>query len=122
MNSDTFSFFNNETSKDEFRRYSKNKINQPPLIQYLLDENDLESNRFNNSINKVCDYTKIPYQTIDIKKWNSNPIIPSSTRVLCMSNSMPLNDASIEKITEFVASGGTFFYPLLVKIKELLFF
>jgi hypothetical protein len=121
MNSDTFSFFNNETSKDEFRRYSKNKINQPPLIQYLLDENDLESNRFNNSINKVCDYTKIPYQTIDIKKWNSNPIIPSSTRVLCMSNSMPLNDASIEKITEFVASGGTFFLPIASQDKRIAF-
>ena len=109
---DNFSVFNSDSkyNSDEFRRYSENI--QPPLIEFLLDNTDIESLKFNDNIKKVCDYTKFPYKTIDIKKWDNNPSFSPTTRVICLSNTIKLSEAGIAKITEFVANGGTFFYPI----------
>ncbi len=109
---DNFSVFNSNSknNSDEFRRYSENI--QPPLIEFLLDNTDIESLKFNDNIKKVCDYTKFPYKTTDIKKWDNNPSFSPTTRVICLSKTIKLSDVGIAKITEFVANGGTFFYPI----------
>ena len=118
---DNFSGFNSDSKNksEEFRRYSEN--NQPPLIEYLLDNTDIESLKFNDNIKKVCDYTKFPYKATDIKKWNNSPSFSPTTRVICMSNTIKLSDASIAKISEFVAGGGTFFYPIANEDKRMAF-
>ena len=109
---DNFSVFNSDSkgNSDEFRRYSENI--QSPLIEFLLDNSDIESLKFNDNIKKVCDYTKLPYKTTDINSWNNSPSFSPTTRVICLSRTSKLSDAGIVKITEFVSNGGTFFYPI----------
>ena len=109
---DNFSIFNkgSKNSKDSFRRYTENF--QPPIIEFIVDNTDAESLKFNNNIKKVCDYTKLPFRTTDIKIWNNSPVFSPTTRVICLTNTSQLSAYSIEKITEFIANGGTFFYPI----------
>ena len=73
IEADSFSVFNSDSKNnlDEFRRYSENI--QPPLIEFILDNTDIESLKFNDNIKKVCDYTKLPFRTTDIKKMGLQP-------------------------------------------------
>jgi len=111
LDPDSFILFEGENKKEltEFRRYSENKLKQPPLIEYLIDYDDAVSVKFNRNINKICDYTKLPYKTTDIKVWDTLSVFSPSTRVLCLAGTIKLSDASINKITDFVSNGGTFF-------------
>jgi hypothetical protein len=113
FDSDPFSFFGSKKKKDseEFLRYSENKLNQPPLIEFILDNSDAESINLNIDLRKVCDYTKLPYKAIEIKVWNSSAVFSPSTRVICLSGTTKLSSTSIDRITEFVANGGTLFLP-----------
>ena len=114
FDSDAFTLFGNENKKGstEFRRYSNKKLNLPPLIEFYLDNEDVESVRFNINLNKICDYTKLPYKTTELKLWDSSPVISPSTRVICLMGTAKLSAKSIDKITEFVANGGTLFLPI----------
>jgi hypothetical protein len=116
---DKFNVFNEQSknSPDNFRRSTE--YHQSPLVEFLVDNNDIESLKFNENIKKVCDYTKLPFKSSEIKMWNNSPSISPTTRVISMSNTIKLSDASIEKITEFVANGGTFFYPISNEDKRL---
>lgn len=116
---DKFSVFNSDSkgNSDEFRRYTENI--QPPLIEFLLDNSDIESLKFNDNIKKVCDYTKLPYKTTDINNWKNSPSFSPTTRVICLSKTAKLSDAGIVKITEFVSNGGTFFYPIANEDKRI---
>lgn len=118
---DNFNIFNEKENNyaDNFRRQSE--YNQPPLVEFILDNNDSESLKFNENIKKVCNYTKLPFKSTDIKLWNKSPFFSNSTRVISISNTITLSDFAIEKITEFVAKGGTFFYPISNTDKRLSF-
>ena len=109
---DKFNVFNEQEKnfKDNFRRQTE--YNQSPLVEFLLDNNDPESLKFNENIKKVCDYTKLPFRATNIKLWNNSPVFSPTTRVVSISNTIKLSDAAIDKLTEFVAKGGTFFYPI----------
>lgn len=109
----------NKKGTNQFRRYSENPIVQPPIIEFVLDNDDDLSVNFNSNLKKVCDYTKLPYKITDINRWDASPEISSSTRVLCMTSTIKLSDASINAITEFVVNGGTFFLPIGVEDKRL---
>lgn len=95
----------------KLRKYSGIPLNIPPLVQYILDKKDVESLTLNSNLRKVCDYTKIPIQTVTVEDWNRDLKIADNVRVLCMLDSRKLNNKSIEVITEFVAKGGTLFMP-----------
>lgn len=118
---DNFTIFNQgkRNAKDTFRRYSDNY--QSPIIEFIVDNNDAESLKFNENIKKVCDYTKLPFRSTDVNSWNNSPVFSPTTRVICMTNTAKLNSISIEKITEFVANGGTFFYPIANEDKRISF-
>ncbi|MET0759005.1 MAG: DUF2194 domain-containing protein, partial [Flavobacterium sp.] len=123
LDPDSFNFFEGENKNElsEFRRYSENKLNQPPLIEFLIDYQDPESIKFNNNIKKICDYTKLPYKTTDIKTWDKLPVFSPSTRVLCLAGTIKFSNESIDRITEFVINGGTFFLPIANEDKRLAF-
>lgn len=85
------------------------------MVIYIHDNTDLESIGLERQIGKACDYAKIPYSTVNIGTWNASPEIPETVRELCIINTQKLSDQSIEKITDFVAGGGTLFLPLANK-------
>ena len=120
FDAETFSIFGNENnSKDGFRRYTLNDFNEEPMVLFVLDKSDEESVRFDGNLRKICDYTKFPYQSISMEKWDSLAIIPKTTRVLCMAGTPKLSTKSIAAITDFVAKGGTFFLPIATEDKRL---
>lgn len=121
FDSDNFTLFDEETNgENQFRPYAT-KPNQPPLIEFIIDYRDSESVRIDQNLSKVCDYTKLPYQSVNMKKWNNNPVISSSTRVLCVAGTAALSTTAIEAIIDFVASGGTFFIPIATEDKRIAF-
>jgi hypothetical protein len=110
-NTDEFDFFNSDKDERELRRYNNESPNNPPIIQFIVDNNDIENVKTFNHIKKVCDYTKIPIKSVSLNEWNSNADIFESTRVLGFYNTKKLNTTTIEKIIDFVAKGGTLYLP-----------
>lgn len=103
--------FNKQNDNLSLRRYSGVPLNLPPLVQFILDKKDIESLMLNGNMRKVCDYTKIPFQSVTVEEWNANPKIGDNVRVLSLLNTKKLNTKSIDVITEFVAKGGTLYMP-----------
>lgn len=108
---DNFNFFRNKNTTETvvLRRYSEPNLNQPPLIQFVVDKANVESVSYNKHLKKVCDYTKLPYQSVDLKTWNASSEISPSARVICILETTKLSPNSIDNLIEFVASGGTLF-------------
>src|SRR6478752_3651501 len=69
-NFDPFSLFDSENGKNEkgFRNYSTDNLKQAPLVEFVLDKKDEESENLNLQLKKLCDYSKLPYEAIEIKK------------------------------------------------------
>lgn len=86
------------------------KLDQPPLIQFIVDEKDSLNVAYSNHVEKIADYTKLPFQKIELADWNANPIINKSTRVLCFLETKNIKTSTIDTILEFVAKGGTLFF------------
>lgn len=110
-NTDEFDFFNSNNDERELRRYTNEQPNNPPIIQFIVDNNDLENVKTFNHIKKVCDYTKIPIKSLSLKEWNSTADIFKSTRVLCFYDTKKISTATIQKIVDFVSKGGTLYLP-----------
>ena len=94
-----------------FIRYNEPGLSSQPIIEFIVDEKDIQSKIYNENIKKTCDYTKIPYRSIPISVWNSTLKIAPSTRVLSLYDTTKLNDDSIAKLLDFVSNGGTLFLP-----------
>ena len=109
--SDEFDFFNSDNDERELRRYTSESPDNPPLIQFVVDNNDLENIKTFNHIKKVCDYTKLGIKSVSLKEWNSSGQISESIRVLCIYDSKKINATTIEKIVDFVSKGGTLYLP-----------
>ena len=110
-NTDEFDFFNSDPDERELRRYTNEQPNNPPIIQFIVDNNDLENVKTFNHIKKVCDYTKIPIKSLSLKEWNSTADIFKSTRVLCFYDTKKISTVTIQKIVDFVSKGGTLYLP-----------
>src|SRR5688572_17021688 len=103
-NFDAFSIFGSESEKeDRFRNYSENNLNHAPLVEFVIDKKDPESIEFNIELKKTCEYAKIPYEAVELKKWDSAFTIRPTTRVISLVTTKPLSNKSIDKIIEFVA-------------------
>lgn len=94
-----------------FKRYNEVGMSSQPIIEFIVDEKDVQSKIYNGNIKKTCDYTKLPFRSIPLSVWNSTIKIASTTRVLSVYDTKKLNDASIVKILDFVSNGGTLFLP-----------
>lgn len=103
--------FNKQEGGLSLRKYSGLPLNIPPLVQFIYDKGDNESLALNNNMRKVCDYTKIPFQSIPLEEWNKEPKIGENVRVLSLLNSKKISTKSIDIITDFVARGGTLYMP-----------
>lgn len=105
-----FDFFNSENEDQrELRRYTNDSPNNPPLIQYIVDQSDLQNIKTFNHIKKVCDYTKLGIKSTTLNEWNSKAEIPASIRALCLYDTKKINTATIDKIINFVSKGGTLY-------------
>ena len=83
--------FNKQNDNLSLRRYSGVPLNLPPLVQFILDKKDIESLMLNGNMRKVCDYTKIPFQSVTVEEWNANPKIGDNVSVLSLLNTKKLN-------------------------------
>jgi hypothetical protein len=110
-NGDEFDFLNSDGDERELRRYTNESPNNPPLIQFIVDNNDLENVKTFNHIKKVCDYTKMPLKSVSLKEWNTTTEIPESIRVLGFYNTKKISTQTIAKIIDFVSKGGTLYLP-----------
>jgi hypothetical protein len=110
-NSGEFNLFNSDEDGRILRRYSNVPPDNPTLVQFIYDNNDLECMKEYNHIKKVCDYAKISFKGTPIAQWNSNSEIANSTRVLCLYDTKKITSNTLDKITSFVARGGTLFLP-----------
>lgn len=114
FDADDFSFFNDENKSTvaELRRYTLPGESQTPLIVYIRDNASHTSVANDRNIRKVCDYTKLPFKSQDIEAFNAKPSFPASTRVACINDINKLNQAALNQLIDFVASGGTLLLPL----------
>ena len=86
------------------------KVEQPPLIQFIVNEKDSLNVAYSDHVEKVADYTKLPFQKIELDDWNKNPTIAKSTRVLCFLDTKKIKTSTLDSIYKFVANGGTLFF------------
>lgn len=82
---------------------------EPPLIEFVVDNSNNENILEHRNLEKVADYTKIPYQSIPIAIFNTSFKVEPTTRVLCVTETYELNDTAIDSLLGFVAKGGTLF-------------
>lgn len=106
---------NNQVAlESSLRRYPEdNSLHLPPLVEFIVDYNNTHSLRYANHIKKVCDYTKIPFETLNVKNWNANLTVSPSTRVLIIFDTQKLNNSSVNKLIEFTSAGGTLILPFV---------
>lgn len=122
FDTDDFDLFNDDEDKVfELRTYTLPGESNTPLVEYIVDNATAQSKDYEAHIKKMCDYTKLPYRSTDIKTWNASAAIAPTTRVLCLLETKNLSQASINKIVEFVSNGGTFFLPFASEDERISF-
>lgn len=84
---------------------------QEPLVSYVLDSIDKQGVELEGHIRKSLDYSKIPYQHIDLEKLNKSAFIKNSVKVLVVHDISALNDKAIAAVIQFIVAGGTLFLP-----------
>ncbi len=94
---------------------------EPPLIQFVVDEQILENRDEAANLQKLADYTKIPYQSIPFYNFKDDFKVEPSTRVLCIYQTYGMQDAVIDSLQHFVAKGGTLFFTKTIRDERLAF-
>ncbi|HEY9118000.1 MAG TPA: DUF2194 domain-containing protein, partial [Roseivirga sp.] len=84
-----------------------------PLVLYLVDERMELSKNYASHLEKVFDYTKIPFERISIDSLNLRSEFPPLAKVIYINNTEPLNEVLKEELLKFVAQGGTLVFPSL---------
>ncbi len=113
LDADDFDFFDNDDDRSgaELRRYSDPAESSSPLVEYIFDNANPTSTSYEKHIRKICDYTKLPYRSTNLKEWSDSPEISSTTRVISILETKKLSQKAIERLIKFVAEGGTLFLP-----------
>ncbi len=120
--------FNDKSSSDvstdffSSKRYAEVGFSTSPLVEYIVNSSDKINSDYAKHIRKTCDYTKIPYNEIDLTQWNKTQRIAATTRVLCVYNTADLCDESWSKMLQFVSQGGTLFIPFVSQDKRVGYF
>lgn len=122
LDADDFDFFGSDERKDiALRTYTMPGLSSAPVVQYLVESGNQLSRDYEKDIRKTCDYTKLPYLSVDIKDWNAAPAIPATTRIICVLDTKKLSQASLNKLMDFAAAGGTIFMPFANEDKRAAF-
>jgi hypothetical protein len=103
-------FGSNDDANSEaaiFKRYTEPGNSTAPLVEFIVDEGSKPSRICHQEIRKTCDYTKLPFRSVSLKKWNAARTYAASTRVIYIYDIKKVSDASISTLTDFVARGGT---------------
>ncbi len=100
----------------EFIRYAEVGMSNQPLVEFLVDPTVSQSKFYSAQIQKSCDYTKIPFRSVNIKGF-STPA--PTTRVVALLDTRKLSDAAIAKLMDFVTAGGTLFIPFATEDKRM---
>jgi hypothetical protein len=104
-----------------FKRYGIPNLSSQPIIQFIYDPNSKTSKFYNQEIRKVCDYTKLPFHSLNISTWNSTLRIAPTTRIIIVYDTKKLNNASVDVLINFVSNGGTLFIPFANEDKRMAF-
>jgi len=89
-----------------------NIAQQDPLVLMVKDRNNSLSALISDQISQALNYSKIPYQTLDLSILPGELVIPQETRVIAITGDF-LNNVSIQKaeeLSEFVARGNTLIF------------
>ena len=110
-------FDSKDDSKSDgpFKRYSIPVLSSEPLVEFVVDSKSKYSILYSKEIRKICDYTKIPYNIINLSSWNTAHKISATTRVLVIYDTSKLDDASTAVLLDFVSKGGTLFIPYAIE-------
>jgi hypothetical protein len=118
INPNDINLFSDKIENANLKKYSEEALDLPPLVEYIIDFENPMSVKYSNHLKKLSNYTKIPYNTVNIKAWNANQKIEETTRVLCVYETKKLNDESVNTILKFVSDGGTLFLPFACEDKR----
>lgn len=93
------------------------------IILILNDNSNKESRVIGNELSKVFEYTKIPIKKVDLSVTHDIEEIPPSTHAICITtpDNTGLSEASIIKIVQFVAQGGTIVFTCLCWDQRMFF-
>ena len=111
QNVDLFNSKGDDDAADAFKRYSEPAMSSQPLVEFIVDETSRNSKSYNREIRKACDYTKIPFHSINLRAWNSSLSISPTTRTLVVYDTKKLSNTSMARLLDFVSNGGTLFIP-----------
>lgn len=106
-----FNTTNNTETDNGFKRYSEPEMSSQPTVEFIVDKKQPISINYSKQIQKICDYTKLPFNSISIDSWNNSLTISPLTRVIVLYDTNKLNNQSIIKLLDFVSNGGTLFLP-----------
>ncbi|WP_377712040.1 DUF2194 domain-containing protein [Pseudofulvibacter geojedonensis] len=103
--------------------YSTYYLKEDQVVEFIIDSKDSKSKSYAQSLQQVCNYTKIPFKKNTIDNWNNNHFIINNTvRVICINNTIKLNDNAISNLLRFVANGGTLVIPNYFEDKRMGYF
>ncbi|QJP34379.1 DUF2194 domain-containing protein [Nonlabens sp. Ci31] len=106
------SFFQNcavEQEVPEVVQVTYDKDSDFPLVIDFTREGSLKKEV--NQIRKTLNYSKIPYQQSDLEKFNNNPVIPSTVRVIILRDVSSLSPKTMDSLVLFIARGNTILLP-----------
>ena len=78
-----------------------------PLVLYITNPNSKRDRDYTYHIRKTLNYTKIPFQQTNISIFNQKPVIATTTQVVVLLNTKPLEVQAMETLVSFAANGGT---------------
>lgn len=107
------------TNQKAFKRYTVPVLSSQAVIQFIYDPSSKFSKTYNQEIRKVFDYTKLPFNSLNIQTWNSTLKVAPTTRIIIVYDTKKLNDASVEVLINFVSNGGTLFIPFANEDKRM---
>ncbi|HKL34895.1 MAG TPA: DUF2194 domain-containing protein [Salegentibacter sp.] len=96
---------------EDHPRVIYDKMSENPLVTYILEPGDDLSLNNSNHIRKTLNYAKIPYGEINRDKFNEEPSVSNSVKVIVAYDLAPLNREAMNFLINFVAEGGHIFIP-----------
>ena len=118
LDTDQFSIFKDEiNSTADLRRYGPFTESETPIVEYLVDFQYKPSIEYRDHLKKMCDYAKLPFKASDVRKFSGTPT--PTTRVLCVMDTKMISQQALSRITDFVASGGTVFFPFAAEDRRI---
>ena len=113
---------NQSTDYFSGKRYVLPGLSSTPVVEFIVDSKNKVNVEYAQQIRKACDYSKLPYNEIDLSNWNRGAEINPTTRVICIYNSQSLSTSTLSKLLEFVSRGGSLFIPFITQDKRFGYF